>query len=86
MWTETSTEASRRSKKELARRLRSADPGLEVVHPDAAGIDVGNGSHYVAVRPGRDPEPVRRFACLTAGCGRSMQQEWQPVFNACKKH
>lgn len=37
MQTETSTQASPRAKKELARRLRSADPGLEVVHPDAAG-------------------------------------------------
>jgi hypothetical protein len=50
--TESSAEVSRKSKKELARRLRS-DPGLEVVHPDAAGIDVGNESHYVAVRPDR---------------------------------
>ena len=60
MRTETSTPASRRAKKELARRLRSADPGLEVVHPDAAGIDVGNESHYVAVRSDRDSDsPVR---------------------------
>ena len=66
MRTESSEEATRRARKELARRLRSADPGLEVVHPDAAGIDVGNGSHYVAVRPDRDPEPVRRFECFTA--------------------
>ena len=56
MRTETSAQASRRAKKELARRLRSTDPGLEVVHPNSAGIDVGNESHYVAVRPDRDPE------------------------------
>ena len=56
----------------MARRLRSADPGLEVVHPNAAGIDIGNGAHYVAVRPDRDPEPVRRFACFTADF-----TEWQ---------
>jgi hypothetical protein len=36
-------------RKEWARRLQSEDPGLEVVHPHAAGIDVGNGAHYVAV-------------------------------------
>lgn len=41
-------------------------PGLEIVHPDAAGIDVGNQAHYVAVRPDRDAEPVRRFECFTA--------------------
>lgn len=57
---------TRKERKELARRLRSADPGLEVVHPDAAGIDVGNQAHYVAVRPDRDPQPVRRFECFTA--------------------
>ena len=50
---------SRKERKELARRLRSKDPGLEVVHPQAAGIDVGNSAHYVAVSPDRDPESVR---------------------------
>ncbi len=62
---ETSVNANKVAKKELARRLRSVDPGLEVVHPNAAGIDVGNASHYVAVRPDRDAEPVRRFECFT---------------------
>jgi hypothetical protein len=33
---------NRKEKKEWARRLQSEDPGLEVVHPHAAGIDVGN--------------------------------------------
>jgi len=37
MLIETSTQASQRAKKELARRLRSADPGLEVVHPNTGG-------------------------------------------------
>ncbi len=32
---------NRKQRKELARRLQSADPGLEVMHPNAAGIDVG---------------------------------------------
>jgi len=36
---------NRKGKKELARRLQSENPGLEVVHPHAAGIDVGNGAH-----------------------------------------
>jgi transposase len=39
---------------------------LEIVHPDAAGIDVGGSEHWVAVSPDRDPEPVRRFGCFTA--------------------
>jgi transposase len=43
---------------------------LEVVHPHAAGIDVGNSARYVAVRPDRDPELVRRFECFTADLHR----------------
>ena len=57
---------NRKQRKELARRLQSENPGLEIVQPDAAGIDVGNEAHYVAVRPDRDAEPVRRFECFTA--------------------
>jgi transposase len=61
---------TRKERKEWVRRLQSEDPGLEVVHPHAAGIDVGNSAHYVAVRPERDPEPVRRFECFTADLHR----------------
>jgi transposase len=61
---------NRKERKEWARRLQSEDPGLEVVHPQAAGIDVGNSSHYVAVRPERDEQPVRRFDCFTADLHR----------------
>ena len=28
---------------------------LEIVHPDAAGIDVGGSEHWVAIGPDRDP-------------------------------
>src|SRR5271165_4267052 len=61
---------NRKERKQWARRLQSEDPGLEVVHPHAAGIDVGNEAHYVAVRPDRDLEPVRRFECFTADLHR----------------
>jgi transposase len=57
---------NRKESKQWVRRLQSQDPGLDVVHAQAAGIDVGNEAHYVAVRPDRDPEPVRRFECFTA--------------------
>ena len=57
---------NRKERKELTRRLQSENPGLEVVHPEAAGIDVGNEAHYVAVRPDRDAESVRKFECFTA--------------------
>ena len=36
------------------------------MHPDAAGIDIGNESHYVAVPPDRDSHPVQCFGCTTA--------------------
>ena len=61
---------NRKQRKELDRRLRSDDPGLDVMHPHAAGIDVGNSAHYVAVRPDRDPDSVRRFDCFTADLHR----------------
>ncbi len=61
---------NRKQRKELTRQLRSEDPGLDVVHLRAAGIDVGNGAHYVAVRPDQDGEPVRRFECFTADLHR----------------
>jgi len=59
-------EANRRQRRELKRRLYSEDPGLELVHPDAAGIDIGNESHFVAVAPGRDTQPVREFGSWTS--------------------
>lgn len=65
-----STGLNRKQRKELARRLRVEDPGLSVMHPHAAGIDVGNSAHYVAVRPDRDPHSVRRFECFTADLHR----------------
>lgn len=57
---------NRKARRELARKVQSDDISLEVIHPDAAGIDIGNEIHYVAVPPKRDPEPVRHFGCTTA--------------------
>jgi len=57
---------NRQERRELQARLHASDPGLEMAHPDAAGIDVGNASHYVAVPAGRDPQLVREFGSWTA--------------------
>ena len=57
---------NRKQRRETMRKLQSEDLSLEVLHPDAAGIDIGNESHYVAVPQKRDREPVRRFGCTTA--------------------
>jgi transposase len=43
---------------------------LTLTHPNAAGIDIGSASHYVAVPPDRDEESVREFASFTADLGR----------------
>ena len=39
---------------------------LEVVHPHAAGIDIGSREHYVAVGPDVATSSVRTFGCATA--------------------
>jgi len=59
-------EMSRKQRREMMRKIQSEELSLEVIHPDAAGIDIGNESHYVAVPPSRDSQPVRRFGCTTA--------------------
>jgi len=56
---------NRKQRREMTREIQSEDLSLEVVHPDAAGIDIGNESHYVAVPRSRDSQPVRRFGCTT---------------------
>lgn len=74
---------------------------LGVVHPEAAGIDVHSEFHFVAVPPGRDAEPVRRFGAFTEDlerladwlqtCGvRSVAMEstgvyWIPLFELLER-
>jgi len=69
---------------------------LDILQPDAAGIDVGSRRHYVSVPEDRAEEPVRNFGCFTPDleemaiflkqCGiRSVVMEstgvyWVPVF------
>jgi len=75
---------------------------LEVVHPDAAGIDVGGSEHWVAVSPERDAEPVRCFGCFTKDLRemaswlvekgvRSVAMQstgvyWMPVYEVLEQH
>jgi transposase len=51
----------------------SWEEGLPALNRNAAGIDVGNAEHYVAVPVGRDPEPVRKFGSFTADLHRMAQ-------------
>src|SRR5258708_28219737 len=56
---------SRRRKKKAENEQPDWSVNLDVVHPNAAGIDIGNESHHVAGPPDRDAQPVRQFACFT---------------------
>ena len=69
--------AGRRGKKGKKRVDVTAD--LEILHPHAAGIDVGNAQHYVAVPVGCDSHPVQTFGSFTADLHRLGQ--W---LQACK--
>jgi transposase len=44
---------------------------LPLVHPNAAGIDVGAKEHVVAVPCDRDPRPVRTFQAFYSGPSRT---------------
>lgn len=75
---------------------------LEIVHPDAAGIDVGGSEHWAAISPDRDNEPVRCFGCFTGDLRemarwlvekgvRSVAMQstgvyWMPVFEILEEH
>lgn len=69
-----SGQMNRSQRRELGRRVAASDPGLAIIHPHAGGIDVGNESHYVAVPPDRDANPVREFGCWTAALNE--MAEW----------
>jgi transposase len=49
---------------EKARTQRSSTQ-FRQIHPNAAGIDLGSRSHYVALPADRDERPVREFGCFT---------------------
>jgi transposase len=58
--------SNRKQRPDQQRKIWTDNPGLDVVHPHAAGIDVGNSEHYVAIAPDKSAEAVRRFGCFTA--------------------
>jgi len=58
---------SRHAKQQKA-SLLSED--LQLIEPDAAAIDIGSRSHWVAVNPQRASEPVREFGTFTTDLNR----------------
>lgn len=63
----------RKPRKSQSRKFVDPTQGLPMLNLNAAGIDVGNREHYVAVPPGRDPQPVRKFGSFTADLHRMAQ-------------
>lgn len=57
---------NRKQRRELGRQIAVGDAPLQVVHPNAAGIDIGNESHFVAIPPDRDEMPIREFGSWTS--------------------
>lgn len=56
-----------------SRRGRKPRKTLEILNPNAAGIDVGSGSHFVAVPSDCEGQTVREFECFTADLHRLAQ-------------
>src|SRR5882724_8078817 len=58
------------SPKKKSKPVKKSPPdptaGLSITHPNAAAIDVGGDTHWVALPPDRAPKPVRTFGCFTA--------------------
>ena len=50
--------------------MSKSKPAFELTHPNAAGIDIGASSHFVAVPPDRGGQPVREFPSFTVGLER----------------
>ncbi len=48
-----------------SKRCKREQKLLEKIHLNAAGIDIGSGSHWVAVPEDRDEQPVREFKSFT---------------------
>ena len=65
----TGAEAAGRRPRE-GRAKGAGKASFELTHPDCAGIDVGASSHFVAVPPDRDSEPVREFRSFSDDLNR----------------
>jgi transposase len=62
-------------------KSKAASPQFAVVHPNAAGIDIGGQSHWVAVPPERGGETVREFSAFTHSLHEMV--DWLKSHNVC---
>ena len=58
----------------LTQKHKKAANALSIINPHAAGIDVGDTIHAVAVPPGVSEEPVRIFGTMT--CDHTLISDW----------
>ena len=93
---------SRRKKSGTRRPRKQPLEELKLIEPNAAGIDIGASSHFVAVPADRDEEPVREFSAFTSGlhdvadwlaaCGvttvamESTGVYWVPLYDLLEEH
>jgi transposase len=61
------SKTSKTHKRDRRRRAVLNEAGLQQVHLNAAGIDIGSEQHWVAVPQGRDEQHVRSFSSFTSG-------------------
>lgn len=61
---------ARKGARRNSQKRKDVTEGLPPLNLNAAGIDVGNAEHTVAVPPGRDAQPVRTFGSFTADVHR----------------
>jgi len=60
----------RKSRRAKCQKVSPFDGELKLIEPDAAAIDVGSRSHWVAVNPQRDSNAVREFGTFTTDLSR----------------
>jgi transposase len=56
----------RKSPRAKNQKVSPFNDDLALIEPDAAAVDVGSRSHWVAVNPQRDANPVQEFGTFTA--------------------
>lgn len=57
---------TRKSPRRAGSQRLSVDEAWRLIHPHAAGVDIGSREHWACVPAHSDPQPVRKFGTFTA--------------------
>ena len=57
----------------MSDKSKVSSPELALIHPNAAGIDIGSTSHFIAIPADRCDESVQEFQCFTSDLHRAAQ-------------